>query len=70
MKQETPSNKKLLLQYAGFAFQLMAALGVATFAGYYADKWIKTTFPIFLWLLPLAVLIIILWKAVKDTSKK
>lgn len=70
MKEEKPQNNKLLYQYAGFAFQLMAGLAIAVFAGLKLDKWIKPGIPVFTWLLPLLVLIVILIKAVKDTSEK
>ena len=63
-------NNNLLMQYAGFAFQFMAGAGLATYAGYEADKWIKWGIPIFIWLLPLVVIIAMLIKVVKDTSKK
>ena len=59
-----------MLSYAGLAFQFLAAIGLATYAGSWADKWIKTTFPLFIWLLPLIVIIGLIVKAVKDTSKK
>lgn len=64
------SNKALLLSYAGFAFQLMAALGLATYAGWWIDKWIKWNFYLFIWLLPLIVIIGMIVKVIKDTSKK
>lgn len=64
------SNKALLLSYAGLAFQLLAGIGLATYAGWWLDKWIKSGFPLFIWLLPLIVIIGMIIKAVKDTSKK
>lgn len=68
---EDPKKKSnYLMYYAGFAFQMMAALGLAVYAGYWVDKWIKWRIPIFIWLLPLIVLIAMLVKVVKDTSKK
>ena len=70
MDNKQKSNKQLLLQYSGLAFQLLAAIGLAVYAGYYLDKWIKTKFPIFLWILPLTVIITMIAKAIKDTSKK
>ena len=70
MDNTPKSNKQLLLQYSGLAFQLLASIGLAIYAGDYIDKWIKTKFPLFLWLLPLAVIIAMIVKAIKDTSKK
>ncbi len=70
MDKKPKSNGELLLQYSGLAFQLLIAIGIAVYAGLYIDKWINTKFPIFLWLLPLAVIAGMIFKAIKDTSKK
>ena len=70
MDKKPKSNSKLLLQYSGLAFQLLVAIGIAVYAGFYLDKWINTGFPLFLWLLPLAVIAAMIFKAVKDTSNK
>ena len=64
------SNKALLLSYLGFAFQLMASLGLATYVGWWLDKWIKSGIYLFIWLLPLIVVVGLIFKAVRDTSKK
>ena len=56
--------------YAGLAFQMLAAIGIALYAGITLDKWIKSSVPVFLWLLPLIVIIGMIIKAIKDTSKK
>ncbi len=63
-------GKRLLLQYAGFATQLVVALGAGVFAGYWIDKKIHISIPVFTWLLPLLILLIMFWKVMKDTSKK
>jgi Na+/glutamate symporter len=68
--EQQRSNKQILLNYAGLAFQFLAAIGLATYAGGWADKWIKINFPLFIWLLPLIVIIGLIIKAMKDTSKK
>ncbi len=70
MKEEQQQNNNLLMQYAGMGAQMLVSLGIAAFAGFELDKWIKLTFPVFIWLLPLTVLIVIILKAIKDTSKK
>lgn len=64
------NNNRLMYQYAGMAFQMLAAIGFGVFAGIQADKWINTPVPIFLWVLPLLIVIAMIVKAVKDTSKK
>jgi len=66
--EEKPRNT--LMQYAGFAAQLAAALLLAVFAGKWLDKYTGIHFPILIWLLPLLVLIVLLIKVVRDTSKK
>jgi hypothetical protein len=68
--EKEKNNKALLISYAGLAFQLLAGIGLATYAGSWTDKWIKIGFPLFVWLLPLIVIIGMIVKAVKDTSKK
>jgi F0F1-type ATP synthase assembly protein I len=65
-----PSNNNLLYKYMGFAFQVLAGLGLGAFVGYELDKWIKPSVPIFVWLLPLLVIIGIIINVVKDTSGK
>ncbi len=65
MKNE---GNNLLNQYAGLAMQLLVGLGLAAFAGIWIDKKINVGFPLLVWILPLGVLIIMILKAVKDTS--
>ena len=64
------SNKQLLIQYAGLGAQLLAYLIIAVFAGKWIDDKLKWNFPFFIWLLPLLVIIVMILKAVRDTSKK
>ncbi|RFM28766.1 AtpZ/AtpI family protein [Deminuibacter soli] len=71
MKEKQPqNNNRLLLQYAGFAFQIMVGLALGVYAGHQFDKWLKTGFPLLVWILPLMVIIALIVKAVKDTNKK
>lgn len=58
------------MEYAGLGFQLLVSIGLAIYAGKWLDEWINTGFPLFLWLLPLAVIIGMIIKAIRDTSKK
>ncbi len=67
MKDRTPDS---LMQYAGYAVQLAAGLGLAVWAGIWLDRKIAIGIPVFSWLLPLLLLIGILIKVVKDTTKK
>lgn len=59
-----------LMQYAGYAAQLLVGLGLAVWAGIWLDKKIHIGFPLLIWLLPLLLLIGMMIKVVKDTSKK
>ena len=68
--QKNSGNNNLLLQYFGFAMQLIIALGIAVYAGIWLDKWIKAGFPLFVWVLPLLIIIVLMYKAIKDTSNK
>ena len=70
MKEKEPAKDNLLLQYLGFAMQLIVALGIAVYAGLWADKWIKAGFPLFVWVLPLLIIVVLMYKVIKDTSKK
>jgi len=70
MEKKPKSNKQFLLEYVGLSFQMLSMIGLALYGGYYFDKWIKTGFPLFIWLLPLIVIIGMIVKVIKDTSKK
>lgn len=67
---EKDQGKRLMLRYAGFATQLVVALGLGVAAGYWLDKKVAFTVPVFTWLLPLLILIVLFLKVIKDTSKK
>lgn len=69
-RKSIQSNKQLLYKYAGFSTQLLVSLGLAVFAGQWFDKKLHLPFPIAIWTFPLVVLLIILFKVVKETSSK
>jgi hypothetical protein len=58
------------MKYAGLGTQLLVSLGLAVFAGYKADQWLNIRFPILVWVLPLIVLFLLIYKLAKETSKK
>jgi hypothetical protein len=58
------------MRYAGLGAQLFVSLGIAVYAGYKADRWLHTPFPLLVWALPFAVLCGLIYKLVQDTSKK
>ncbi len=64
------SNNSDVLRYAGLGAQIFVSLGIAVFAGYKTDKWLDTSFPLLVWILPLAVLSLLIYKLIKDTSKR
>ncbi|MDB5232123.1 MAG: AtpZ/AtpI family protein [Chitinophagaceae bacterium] len=68
--QKTNSNRHLLLRYAGLTMQILVGLGLAVFAGYYADRFLKFAYPLFVWILPLIVIITMIVRVIKDTSSK
>ncbi len=58
------------MRYAGMGAQIFVSLGLAVFAGYKADKWLNTSLPLLVWLLPFLVLCLMIYKLIQDTSKK
>lgn len=73
MKPNPKPNKSPnsdLLRYAGLGMQLFVALGLAVFAGLKGDNWLNGNQPLLVWVLPLVVIIAMIYKLVKDTSKK
>jgi len=67
-QQQQKSAQTDLLRYAGLGSQILVSLGIAVFAGYKLDKWLKIPLPLLVWLLPLIVLIGIIYKLIKETS--
>jgi hypothetical protein len=68
--KDNSNRNKILYEYAGFASQLMVALGLAVYGGYWSDKKLNLHFPLLLWVLPLAVIAVMIVKVIKDTSNK
>jgi hypothetical protein len=58
------------MKYAGLGMQIFVSLGLAVFAGYKIDNWLNIAFPVFVLILPLIVLFLIIYKLIKDTSKR
>jgi hypothetical protein len=58
------------MRYAGLGSQILVSLGIAVFAGYKIDSWVKMPLPLLVWLLPLIVLIAMIYKLIKETSGK
>ena len=59
-----------MLRYAGLGGQIFVSLGLAVFAGYKADGWLHMPLPLLVWILPLVILGVMIYKLIKDTSKR
>jgi Mn2+/Fe2+ NRAMP family transporter len=70
-RQQRPNhnNHTDLLRYASMGTQIFVALGIAVFVGLKADKWLKISAPLLVLILPVLVLVGIIYKIVKETSK-
>lgn len=64
------NSRAQLWQYAGIGGQLMVSLGIGVFLGLKADEWLKFAFPLLVWILPLLILIAMIARLIKATSKK
>ena len=72
MESKQPSNKGYsdLLRYASMGTQIFVGLGLAVFVGLKVDKWLKISAPLLVLILPVIVLVGIIYKIVKETSKQ
>ncbi len=68
-QQRNTNNNNDLMRYASLGTQFLVSLGLAVFLGLKADKWLKISAPLLVWLLPLAVLVGMLYKIAVATSK-
>ena len=66
-KQQSESNRKFLLKYAGLGSQLIAAIAIGVFAGIKADEWLRIS-PVLTCALPLLILASLFCKLFKETS--
>jgi hypothetical protein len=67
---ELPDRRRQLLQYAGVSTQVVVSVGLSVFVGVKADKWLKVSFPILSWALPLLVIVVLLVSLVRAGSSK
>jgi len=61
-------NNNQLQRYAGLGAQFLAGIGIAVFLGLKADGWMKLSFPLLVWLLPLLIIFGMIYKIFKDTA--
>ncbi len=69
-EKQSQRNDRLLLTYAGMAFQILISLLLSVYAGSWLDKWLKLGWPLLVWVLPLMVVVALMVKVIKDTSSK
>jgi len=58
------------MRYAGLAMQFLVAIGATVFAGLKLDGWLRLSFPLLIWLLPLLVIVGMTYHIFKETSGK
>ena len=63
-------NRRELLRYAGLSSEVFASVGISLFLGIKADKWLHVSFPLLSWGLPLLVIVLLIVKLIKESSKK
>ncbi len=61
-------RRRELMRYAGLSTEVAASVGVALFLGIKADKWLKVSFPILSWALPLLVIVVLIVQLIKASS--
>lgn len=65
-----PDNNNSLLKYLSLGTQWMVALAAAVWAGIWIDKRLQTGMPLLVWVLPLLVIAVTIYKLVKETAGK
>ena len=68
--QRPSDNRKELLQYAGLSAEVCASVGLSIFIGIKADKWLRVSFPVFACALPLLVIIALIVRLIKESSRR
>jgi hypothetical protein len=63
-------NNRDLVRYAGLATQMFVALGVSVYFGLKLDEWLDISFPVFVWVIPLLVIVGLIYKVIKDTGTR
>lgn len=63
-------GNKQLLRYSGLAMQFLISIGIGVFIGLKADQWLHLSVPLLVWLLPLLIICAVIFKIMKETSKK
>ena len=70
MSLNSKNNNRDVLKYAGLAMQIFLALGLSVYIGIKLDQWLKLSFPVAVWVLPLLILVSLFYKLINETNKK
>ena len=63
-------SKNILWRYAGLGTQFIVAIGLSVFAGIKIDEWLDFKSPLAVWVLPLLIIAVIIYKVIRDTAPK
>lgn len=63
-------NNKPYTVYMSYGFQLLGGVAAGIWIGRWLDKKYSPHTPMFIWILPLVILIALLYQLVKEFSKK
>ena len=63
-------SKNILWKYAGLGTQFIVAIGLSVFAGIRIDEWLDFKSPLAVWVLPLLIIAVIIYKVIRDTAPK
>ena len=69
-KVPVKDGRRELFRYAALSSEVLGAVLISVFAGIKADKWLRVSFPLVTWLLPLLVIVFLTVKLVKESSRK
>jgi F0F1-type ATP synthase assembly protein I len=65
-----PDSKSGWMRYLGLASQLMVALALSVWAGIVIDKRLGNSMPLLVWILPLLIIAVTIFKLVKETGNQ
>lgn len=69
-ERRSDDRRRELIRWAGLSTEVVASVGISVYLGVKGDKWLKPTFPILSWLLPLLVIVALLINLIRAGSKK
>ena len=67
-KIKQPEDSVPWMRYIGLGSQLMVALGFSIWAGLWLDRRTGISVPLLVWILPLLVIAVTIYKLVKETA--